>query len=138
MSGLKEKKKVKPRFKETESFLHNYAKKEIASWIEIRPELLDYDYKDLKLKTVLEQKQECEGLIKFIPDVTVIHPDKGIVAYIEVVHKSPITLEKLNAVKLWITQHEWWGTHVIEISAQWILTQTQIPNSLFLMNKYYF
>jgi hypothetical protein len=102
-----------------------------------------YDYKE---KSVIDMYNICTPSPtydfcvekKLIPKCIfdVATSEKGIInCLFEVVHKNPISDEKLNIINEILSLSNHGGLTIIEIDADWILSQVKIPDTI-LINKY--
>lgn len=106
-----------------ESYLHRQAKIVLSDWWKdkhyfgIYPARID-----------IEKKMIMGGIIQFVPDVC-IYDTGGIRAFVEVEHKNLISQYKLWTIDNYCRINGL-DAFIIEISAYWILAQTDIPKEL--------
>jgi hypothetical protein len=106
------------KFKKKESFKHECAKDVLAKWVD----------------GVTEEIFYIEESYLFIPDVTVRINNKLIAVY-EVVNAHAFTGKKLGLMQEWCYRNAT-DLSVFEISADYILAQTEIPNPIIPMEYY--
>jgi len=109
---------MKSPFKKNESGKHRHAVQDLAEWVNGKIEIPFY----------------IDSVIAFVPDV--ICTDNGIVtAMYEVVNTHPINGYKLGMIQAWayFNNAEF---SVFEVSAEWILKQTEKPDRIINMECY--
>ncbi len=106
------------RFKSVQTGYHKWAVRQLAYWV----------------NGETEEPFLYDGSIVFVPDVTV--RNDGILTTIyEVVYKHPINGRKLGMIEYWCYMT---GTQltVFEVSADYILAQTEKPDRIEIMECY--
>lgn len=110
--------KLKPRFKDTQTGYHRSAVRILAEWVNGNPEYKFY----------------LNGKYYFVPDVTVMKNKVPTILY-EVVYKNDFTGKKLGKIQFWCYCNAIDMT-VYEVSADWILSQTEKPEYIQTMECY--
>jgi len=105
-----------PRFKKKESGYHSAAVKILAEWLD----------------GVIEKEFYLDGRIVFVPDVTVYKNDVLVSIY-EVYHTHPLDGKKLGLIQEWCFRNQT-DLSVFEVSADYILTQTEKPEFVRVMS----
>lgn len=109
---------MKPRFRHKESFKHLMAKLVLSQWV----------------NGIIEEPFYINGEYLFIPDVTV--KEDGILTSIyEVVASHAFTGKKLGLIQEWCYRNSTDLT-IFEISADYILAQTEKPDPIIPMDCY--
>lgn len=108
----------KPRFKKTETGYHSSAVKILASWVQ----------------GVIEQPFYVDQSIVFVPDVTV-YKDGILQSIYEVVYSHPLDGNKYGLIQFWCYRNLTPLT-VFEVSADFILAQTEKPEVIKAMDTY--
>lgn len=107
-------------FKKKESYKHRAAIDILSGWLEewfkVRHEVEFY----------------IDGSIAFVPDIT-CYEDKEIVAFYEVHHTHEMDYKKLGRMYEWTYRNQS-QAGIYEISAEWILVQTEKPDKLQLVD----
>lgn len=109
---------MKPRFKKNETGYHKHAVKQLAEWV----------------NGITEKEFYIDSEIAFVPDVTCYENDT-ITAMYEVVYSHPINGKKLGLIQAWCYYNAT-GLTVFEVSADWILKQTEKPEYIRSMEFY--
>lgn len=105
-------------FKINESGYHKSAKEILAKWVNGK----------------IEQPFEVNGKAVFVPDVTCYK--NGILECIyEVVHSNPLSAHKYGLIQFWCYKN-FTDLTVYEISADYILAQTEKPERIETMECY--
>ena len=111
-------KEKKPHFRKQESGYHSSAVRILASWVNGKT----------------EQPFTYGGKILFVPDVTCYK--NGILECIyEVVHSHPLSAKKYGLIQEWCYRN-YTDLSVFEISADFILRQTEKPEIIETMEYY--
>lgn len=114
---MKLKKKTLP-FKKNESGYHESAKNILATWV----------------NGMVEQPFYIDSEIAFVPDITC--KKNGIIKELyEVVHSHPLNGYKLGLIQMWSFLNAT-ELSVFEVSADWILKQTEKPDRIETMEYY--
>jgi hypothetical protein len=74
----------------------------------------------------VEQKFFESDKIIFVPDITIYALNK-VIAFVEIVHKSPLTQYKIEKIFNYCRNHKIKDVMLMEISADYILNQVQQP-----------
>lgn len=109
---------MKPRFKVKESYSHLMAKIVLAHWV----------------GGIMEEPFYIEDQYLFIPDVTV-KENESLVSIYEIVESHAFTGKKLGLIQEWCYRNATDLT-VFEISARYILAQTDKPDCIIPMDCY--
>lgn len=116
---------MNPLFNKIESYKHNLAIKVLIDWINKNPQLLGYNY---ALTTIPEESFYLNGLIYFIPDITVYDNDQ-IIYMIEVKHTNGIDAKKIHKLQ-YFKYIKYQYFKILEIDAEWIMRQIGLPYKL--------
>ena len=109
---------MKSRFKHKESYKHKMAKTVLAEWTD----------------GIMEEPFCVDGQYLFVPDVMV--RENGVIKTIyEVVNTHSFTGKKLGIIQEWCYRNAT-ELSVFEISADYILTQTEKPDQIRCMEYY--
>lgn len=110
--------KKKSRFKKKETGYHKYAVSQLAEWVNGKIEVEFY----------------IDSAIAFVPDVSCY--ENGILTKLyEVVYSHPVDGKKLGMIQAWCYFNST-GLSVFEVSADWILKQTEKPERIETMEYY--
>lgn len=110
--------KTKRRFEKKESGYHKFAVQQLSSWV----------------CGIIEQPFYIEGCIVFVPDV-VCYKDGILDSMYEVVYSHPLNGRKLAWINDWCYRNSC-EVSVFEVSADYILKQTEKPERITTMECY--
>lgn len=108
----------KPRFKKKETGYHESAVKILALWVD----------------GIIEKEFYIDSVIAFVPDVT-CYKDGVLSSIYEVVYSHPVIGKKLGLIQAWCYFNST-ELSVFEVSADWILKQTEKPKRIETMEYY--
>lgn len=109
---------MKHHFKKTETGYHKFAVQSLASWVQ----------------GVIEQPFYIDGAIAFVPDVVCY--ENGILSKIyEIVYSHPLNGKKLGLIMDWCYRNAS-DLSIFEVSADFILSQTEKPERIITMECY--
>lgn len=110
--------KTKLRFKKNETGYHKYAVKQLAEWV----------------NGITEKKFYIDSCIAFVADVVCF--ENGVITNMyEVVYSHPINGKKLGMIQAW-SYFNSTEFSLFEVSADWILKQTDKPERIITMEYY--
>lgn len=105
-------------FKKNETGYHKHAVKQLAEWV----------------NGVTEKEFYIDSAVAFIPDIT-CYKDGMLSSIYEVVYSHPVIGKKLGLIQAWCFFNST-ELSVFEVSADWILKQTEKPERIETMEYY--
>ena len=108
----------KSHFKDNQTGYHRAAVNILAEWV----------------NGSTEEKFYLQDQFYFVPDVTVYKNGEPNILY-EVVYKNEFTGQKLGKIQYWCYVNAF-DLSVFEVSAHWILRQTQKPETIKILERY--